>query len=139
MRTAKDIQLDVINLLKDSTLYREITGEVYRKGFRPRDSEQEDIIVVFTTGTSGDIEEGVITINIYVPDIDPYINGVLVENGPRCDVMEQLASEWVEGLSLRKTPYRFKLKQTIYTEPEEEIKQHFIVVRLDYRIINNNL
>lgn len=139
MRTAKDVQLDVINLIKESALFSVINGNVYRNGYRPRDSKEEDIIVTFTTGNSGDIEEGVITINIYVPDIDPFLNGVFVENGARCDIMEQLASEWVDSLSLAKTPYNFNLKQTIYTEAEEEINQHFIVVRLDYRIINNNL
>lgn len=138
MRTAKDIQADVIRLIKNSPLFDVVSGNVYRNGYRPRNSEKEDIIVTFTTGTTGDIEEGVVTINIFVPDIDPFADGIFVENGERCDELEQYSSEWVESLTTATSPYKFKLKQTIYTEAEEDIRQHFVVIRLDYKVLNNN-
>lgn len=138
MKTAKDIQTDVIKLLKEvGELSKSVNGGIYRNGYRPRDSRNEDIIVAFTAGTTGEIEEGVITINIYVPDIDPYNNGVFVEDGARCDEIEQIASEWVEALK-GVSPYLLRLQQTIYTEPEEEINQHFIVLKLTYKVFNNN-
>ena len=71
-KTGKQIQSDVLALLKSSTLPSIISGKVYRKGCRPRDSKAEDAIVIFTTGLPGQIQTGVVTINIYCPDIDPY-------------------------------------------------------------------
>lgn len=88
-KTGKQIQSDVLALLKSSSLPALISGKVYRKGYRPRDSKAEDAIVIFTAGLPGQVQTGVVTINIYVPDIDPYENGVLVENGQRCETLEK--------------------------------------------------
>ena len=132
MLTAKQVQTDVYNMLGDSTLSSMISGAVYREGYRPHNSDLEDAVVIFTTGTSAQIERGVVTINIYVPDIDPFDNGVLVEDGARTNELEQAAAEWVESLTADKSNYKFRLQQTIYTEEDREIKQHFVVVILQY-------
>lgn len=132
MLTAKQVQTDVYNMLKDSALLSMISGAVYRAGYRPRDSRAEDAIVTFTAGTVGEVEKGVVTVNIYVPDIDPYENGVLVEDGARTDKLEQAAAEWVQTLTAEKSDYKFKLSKTIYTEADRDTKQHFIVVILEY-------
>lgn len=131
-KTGKQVQGDVYQLLRDSTLYTMISGEVYRNGYRPRDSRLEDAVVTFTAGLPDQIQTGVVTVNIYVPDIDPYQNGVLVEDGERTADLERLAQEWVDSLSAEVSCYKFKLQQTIYTEEDAEIAQHFIVVRLGY-------
>ena len=132
MLTAKQVQTDVYNMLKDSALSSMISGAVYRAGYRPRDSRAEDAIVTFTAGTVGEVEKGVVTVNIYVPDIDPYENGVLVEDGARTDELEQAAVEWVQTLTAEKSDYKFKLSKTIYTEADRDTKQHFVVVILEY-------
>ena len=69
-KTGKQIQGDIRKLLMDSTLYTKISGEVYRNGYRPRDSRREDAVVIFTAGMPEQIQTGVVTINIFVPDID---------------------------------------------------------------------
>jgi hypothetical protein len=135
-KTGKQIQSDVLALLKSSTLPSIISGKVYRKDCRPRDSKAEDAIVIFTTGLPGQIQTGVVTINIYCPDIDPYENGVLVEDGQRCETLEKAAADWVNSLTAAVSNYKFKLQQTIYTEEEPEIQQHFIVVKLQYEYID---
>ncbi len=131
-KTSKQVQGDIYQLLKDSTLYTLISGEVYRQGYRPRDSRLEDAVVIFTTGIPNQIQTGVVTVNIFVPDIDPYDNGVWVEDGERTERVERLAQEWVDNLTTEVSCYKFKLQQTIYTEEEAEIKQHFVVVKLKY-------
>ena len=131
-KTAKQVQTDIIALLRGSELATEISGEVYRNGLRPRDSRLEDAVVIFTTGLPDEIETGVVTVNIYVPDIDPYENGVLVEDGERTETLEILAQGWVDSLLGSGTNYVFELRQTIYTEAE--LKQHFVVVKLGYRL-----
>ena len=137
-KTAKQVQTDIINLLKNSLLDENTTGNIYRKGYRPRDSRNEDIIVSYTTGLPDEVQTGVVTINIFIPNIDPYADGILVENGLRSEYIESLAQEWVDSLPNIKSKtganYLFELQQTIYTENEPEIKQHFVVVKLKYRL-----
>lgn len=135
-KTGKQIQGDVLALLKSSSLPSLISGKVYRKGYRPRDSKLEDAIVIFTTGLPGQIETGVVTVNIYIPDIDPYQNGVLVEDGQRSETLEKAAAKWVDSLTAAMSNYRFRLQQTIYTEEEPDINQHFVVVKLKYEYID---
>jgi len=131
-KTGKQVQGDIYQLLKDSTLYTMISGDVYRRGYRPRDSRLEDAVVIFTAGLPDQIQTGVVTVNIFVPDIDPYDNGVLVEDGERTAEVERLAQAWVDSLTAEISCYRFRLMQTIYTEEEAEINQHFVVVKLAY-------
>lgn len=137
-KTGKQVQGDVYRLLKDSTLYTMISGDVYRNGYRPRDSRLEDAVVIFTAGLPDQIQTGVVTVNIFVPDIDPYANGVFVEDGQRTEALEILAAEWVESLSAEVSCYKFKLQQTIYTEEEAEINQHFVVVKLGYEYFGDD-
>lgn len=133
-KTAKQVQTDIIELIRNSELAADISGEVYRNGYRPRDSRLEDIIVTFTTGLPDEIQTGVVTINVYVPDIDPYGNGVLVEDGERTEALEILSQKWVDSLMGSGTNYVFKLRQTIYTEAEQDINQHFVVIKLGYKL-----
>lgn len=131
-KTGKQVQGDIYQLLRNSTLSSMISGSVYRAGMRPRDSKLEDAEVIFTTGIPTQIEKGVVTVNIFVPDIDPYENGVLVEDGERTEAIEAAAESWFKSLTAGVTNYKFSLQQTIYTEEEPTIKQHFVVVRLSY-------
>ena len=135
-KTAKQIQGDIYRMLKESNLATMITGQIYRNGYRPRDSRKEDAVVIFTTGTSGQRPAGVITINIFVPDIDPYANGLYVEDGQRTEQLESAALQWTESLTTGKSDYKFSLQQTIYTEEEPDMHQHFIVVKLKYEYLN---
>lgn len=133
-KTGKQIQGDIYRLLRASDLSAIVSGKVYRNGTRPRDSKTEDIIVTFTTGLPTEIQEGVVTINIFVADIDPFENGVMIENGERTAELEQVAQNWVDSLSASQSDYLFDLQQTIYTENEPDIHQHFVVIKLHYRL-----
>lgn len=133
-KTAKQVQTDIIELIRNSEIAADISGEVYRNGYRHRDSRLEDIVVTFTTGLPDEIQTGVVTINVYVPDIDPYGNGVLVEDGERTEALEILSQKWVDSLMGSGTNYVFKLRQTIYTEAEQDINQHFVVIKLGYKL-----
>jgi hypothetical protein len=139
MKTAKQIQGDIIALLSGSELEKAVNGKIYRanpdSSYRPRDSRKEDILVIFTTGIPGQIHTGVVTLNIYVPDIENPGNGVLNEDGNRCEELETAACTWVESLTAGRSDYRFTLQQTIYTETEPEINQHFVVVKLKYELL----
>ena len=134
-RTSKQVQRDVYDLLRNSSIANIISGGIYHAGTRPRDSRSEDAVVIFTGGIPGQIDEGVVTLNIYVDDILPYgdDNGVRVEDMARTDQLEAAAAEWVASLTAAVSQYRFRLFQTIHTVAEPTINQHFVVVKLAYR------
>lgn len=111
-------------------------GESISQGLSPEGFKSRGRYRDFTTGLPGQIQTGVVTINIYCPDIDPYENGVLVEDGQRCETLEKAAADWVDSLTAAVSNYKFKLQQTIYTEEEPEIHQHFVVVKLQYEYID---
>ena len=131
-RTASQVQGDVYNFLKSSELAQSLSGQVYRRGYRPRDSRLEDAEIIFTTGLPGEIETGVVTINIYCPNIDPYNNGVFVENGQRISEIEKAADLWVKTLVASRSNYLFSLKEAIHSTADEDLNQHFVVVKLRY-------
>ncbi|MDR3246077.1 MAG: hypothetical protein LBT50_06545 [Prevotellaceae bacterium] len=132
-KTGKQIQGDVMETLSAYGLPDMVTGGMYRAGYRPRDSRLEDIIVIFTTGVPEQIQTGIVTINIYCPDLEIADGGGLVENGRRCEELEIAAAGWVDSLTV--SDYRFTLQQTIYTENDAEIHQHFVVIKLKYEFL----
>lgn len=137
-KTGKQIQSDFYRLLRSSPIASSITGSVYRNGYRPRDSRKEDAIVSFTTGLGEQFQSGIVTINIYVPDIDPNKDGIMMENGQRSEELEVLAKEWVKHLCESQTEYDITLHQTIYTDEAPEISQHFVVVKLRYQSLDED-
>ena len=137
-KTSKQVQGDIYNFLRNSTLSSMISGGVYRKGYRPRDSKLEDAVVIFTAGLPDQIQTGVVTVNIFVPDTDAFENGILVEDGQRTESIEKLADDWVKSLNASVSCYKFRLQQTIYTDEEQDIKQHFVVVKLAYEYYDGN-
>lgn len=129
-KTAKDIQGDILNLLKASGITDIISGSCYRNGYRPRDSRLEDAVVIFTTGLADEIQTGVVTVHLYVPDIE--LNGVYVENGARTAVLERALQMWVDSLTCARSGYKFEQQYTISTEADTAIQQHFVVAMLRY-------
>lgn len=136
-KTSRQVQGDIYQFLKDSTLSTMISGRVYRNGMRPRDSKTEDAVVTFVTGTVADIQSGVVVVNIYVKDIDPFCNGVLVEDSRRTEEIEVAADQWVKSLTCARSDYKFQLAATIQTYEEPAVHQHFVSVRLRYDYWNN--
>jgi len=136
VKTGKEIRSDIMDQLYGSPLASMLSGGVYFNGYRPRDSKLEDAVVIFTTATSTQIQEGIVTINIFVPDIDIYGNGVLVENGARTQELEIALNEWVSNLP-KTLEYYIELEQAITTDDLPEINQHFVVARLQFKVLTN--
>lgn len=105
-----------------------ITGNVYHGGLRPRDSRLEDITVSYVSGLAGDVQYAVLYVNIYVPDIDPWGNGVYVQDMARTSALEVKAAQF--AATLTNSPLRWKLYGTIHTSEVYDIKQHAIVIPL---------
>lgn len=136
MKTGQQIENDIYTMLEGSVLAAEISGKVYKFGLRPKDSVTEDAVVKFVEGEGVQVVNGTVVVNIYIPDIDPYNDGMYVRDVLRCEQVEAKAGEWVEALTADKSNYLFRIAQTIYTEDEPLIKQHFVSVRLKFNLLN---
>ncbi len=135
MKTGQQIVTDLIALLRGSTLASGVNGAVYRSGTRPRDSRAEDVVVIFTAGDGAQFQSGVVTLNIFVPYIPVGNDGVLYEDSERCEEIEALAQSTVDDLTADRSNYRFRLRDTIHTQQDDEINQSFVVVRLSFQHI----
>lgn len=144
MATLTELQVlgDIRRMLLGSPIAENITGGVYLSdgvtSTRPRDSQEEDAEVVFVSGLSDQINTGVVLVKIYTTDVDPYGNGVFVADFGRLSELQALAQQWVESLTADKSCYKLRLQQTICTEADSDIHQHYVVVKLHYYYFDNN-
>lgn len=137
MKTGHDIQDEIYGLLKHSALENAVSGEVYKNGYRPRDSRLEDIVVTFTQSTAGQIQEGIVTVNVYVPDIDPYNNGVWVEDGARTAELEHSVLRWFERIDRSSTDLRLEAERPPFTMEDSGARQHFVTLRIRFMYLDN--
>jgi hypothetical protein len=141
-KTGIDIENDIYQLLKASPIAEAINGGIYRDGQRPRDSRQEDAVVRFTEGFGGQVQVGTVTIDVYVPDIDPYGNGITTIDGNRCTAIASIAQAWVESLSAATIPgYMFPRRERMSIRTEQDLQslsQHFVAIKLKYQYVNND-
>lgn len=138
IKTAKEVQNDVFKLVLGSPLAEGVNGRVYRNGQRPRDrKDYEDIIVTHTSSDPMQKQVGVVTINIYVPDIDPLESGQMMEDVSRTIEIETMAADWVSCLNIeRETDYTFELHREINTIADQDTEAHIVVIQLKYTIFN---
>ena len=136
MRKAeKTIEKDLFRLVKASSLAQMVSGSVYRDGMRPDDSKQEDIVVSFLSGTEGQIQSGIIALNIYVPNISQLGSERKVENTARVEELEEAIIAFVDGCT--DTEYWYEFDETMQSLDVDEIDQHAIYARIHYQRLNS--
>jgi hypothetical protein len=133
-KTGQQIEDDIFGMVKTGPLASLVNGVVYKFGTRPRDSQKEDIIVKFVEGFDGQIQDGTVVVNIYVPNVDSFPNGVFVRNITRLKAIEIAADAWVRTLTTGVSDYRFRLSHTIQTVEDFDINQHFVTIRLKFQL-----
>ena len=135
MITGKDAQWEVYSLIRNSRLAASVSGGVYRDGYRPRDSRLEDIVVTFVAADARQIQEGCVNVNVFVPDIDPFNNGVWVEDGARTAEIESALDDFISGIDPSSTDYLFRLREAVFTLEDPGTRQHFVTARMSFRHI----
>ena len=134
-KTGQEIEDDVYLLLKNSNTETFIKGGIYQHGDRPYESKEEDAVIKFVAGLSdASPQTGIVVINIFTHD-NKIKEGFYSKNTVRCREIEKEAKKWVDTLDTIPTDYAFYLAQTIQTFPEEAIHQHFVSIRLKYKLV----
>lgn len=137
IKTGAEIKGDIRRMLAE-WLQGRISGDVYLgeqggSSLRPRDSQLEDAVVIFTAGESGQIQTGRVTVQLYFPDIDPWQTGVWTLDEERNAQLQGVLRDWVRlYLTASRSDYRFQLAQAIDTDKADGIRQHFVVLVLAY-------
>jgi len=115
-----------------------VSGEVYYKGMRPfqngDDPGKEDIVVAVLAGTAGQIQKGSCVVNVYVPDTQ-VASGAFLWNKRRTDEIER----WLAALPrevTRRSGILFKPSGMIATLAEEKVKEHFVSLKMDFKLLN---
>lgn len=127
--TSREVQTTIYKLLQASELCKAVNGNLYHATTRPRDSHKEDIIVRYTQGTSGEIQQGVVTILIYTEPI-PAKDGTPQEDIARTLQIERLVTDWAERLPTGR--YLFTITDTAQTLYAHEERQYFTSIRIKY-------
>lgn len=134
-KTGSSFEEDIYKQLLTSNLAKGISGKVYRKGMRPRNSIKEDVIVTYKTGLDGQIQNGFIVVNTYVPDI---LSGMdKLQDISRCKSIEILSSQFVETLKI--SGYKFELTNNIQSfqleESAKDYEQHFVHIEIYFEYV----
>ena len=138
MKTSGEIETDFFNAVQSTELAKEINGGVYRADFRPRDSKKEDIIVRFTAVTAGQEQEGVVTVLVFVPDIDLRGKGGKVRNSARLTKLEKYGVTAVgEIRRILKDYDRVSLESGVQSSPDNN-EQHFVSIRIGFTYLNED-
>lgn len=130
-KAAKTIEADLFALIKESDLAKAVNGNVYRKGQRPEGSTKEDIVVKFLTGREGQIQQGVLILNVFVPD--KIFGNAMIEDTLRIEELQKLIIEFVENC--KDNEYDYQLDTTPDSDEVEGIQQHYISARISYKRI----
>lgn len=124
---------DFIRLLRQTALPGKIGGDIYRSGLRPRDSHKEDLVVILTDAGAEQFQSGTVTLNLYVPLIRNSVDGVMVENGRRCEELEEVVAKAVSSITAASSQYLLSLSEAVRTRRDDETGQSFIVARIGFK------
>lgn len=132
VKTEQQIERDFYSFIKASRLGAALKGGIYRSEMRPYGSSTEDLVVKYLAGIDGQVQSGVVILNIYVPDIACQ-DGRKVTDHKRIGELQELVNEFVNSHS--GTEYWMQTDTTPTTMKHEETEQHFIYVRIKFNRI----
>lgn len=136
--TGGQLETILYNALKAMVL--PINGEVYYSGMRPtqngNDPNKEDIVVRSLTGDNKQVQKGSCLVNVYVPDIT-VASGAVLKDKRRTDTLEQWATTLPTVLT-KATGILFRPSGMITTLKEPDIKEHFVSLKMDFKLLNEH-
>lgn len=108
-----------------------ITGTLYMSDTRPRDSKEEDAVIVAGAPSGEQWQKGRVRIMVFVQDIDNN-SGRPVKDIERIQQLEQMAEPIIDTLHEALPEYAFEL----LTAPDDgqipETTEHFVNIHIQY-------
>ena len=106
--------------------------ELYKAGNRVVNSTEECMTVGLLTGTANQIQEGIININVFVPDILS-ADGRMYCDSARCADVEEMLYDIDERLSAQ-GEFTYELDSVIQTVKNPNANEHYVNVSLRYKV-----
>lgn len=132
-KSGDEVLNDLYPPVNASGLIAMLSGKLYKDGtMRPLNSTEEDAILSFKAGLDGQIQEGAVTLNIYVPDIDNGSGGKTKNSARTAAISQKANEEFGEGKHVGN--YWFRLGNIVQTYKAEIPNQHFVSVDLRFRL-----
>ncbi|WP_343302849.1 hypothetical protein AAHN97_14990 [Chitinophaga niabensis] len=132
--TAVDI---VWTRLKTSPLSAAISGGIYKHG-RPLNSGKEDCVVNSLPISGAQLQEGVLNVNIHVPNIVIVSEGnqdATQPNSPRLDELTRIAIDRLTDAWEESGDVNFTIEQQVLIQ-EDSINEHYSNIRLTFFSVN---
>ena len=131
MKSDIDIKDDVWKIIKESSLLREVSGDLRKISVRPKNSHSEDIVISVLANSTKQKQIAYVNVNIYVAD--DYIDGQSGENSARLRKLCKMSFDLFDNV--RGWDFRLSL-----TDPNYECGQRVIESSgSEEHVINNKI
>lgn len=136
--TDNDVIKDLFLKLIEGGMGNLITGDVYLKT-KPFNSSYEDCVISFLSGRDGQIQTGIVSCNIFVPNIYIADNGGYgYENVDRTELITDKLNEIIHNpIIMYKGKYLWKPNTMVSTFKEEKADYHAHFVHVELQFSNN--
>lgn len=131
-KTPIDIERDFFTMVKDSVLGGEIKGNVFRSNMRIN-GRGEDCVVHVLAGVDGQIQRGVVQVNIYTIPLN--LEGVDVDDKERCGVLLRCFYSMIEEEE-EKFPYTLETEGSPRIVYDDKSRQYVIACRIRYHFLD---
>lgn len=137
MKSDIDIKDDVWKIIKESSLLREVSGDLKKTSVRPKNSRSEDIIISVLANSTKQKQIAYVNVNIYVAD--DYIDSQSEENSARLRKLCKMSFDLFDNVRgkdfrLSLTDSNFECGQRVMVS--EATSEHVINNKVLYQIIN---
>ena len=137
MKSDIDIKDDVWKIIKESSLLREVSGDLKKTSVRPKNSRSEDIIISVLANSTKQKQIAYVNVNIYVAD--DYIDGQSEENSARLRKLCKMSFDLFDNV--RGKDFRLSLTDPNYECGQRVIEssgssEHVVNNKLLHQIIN---
>lgn len=133
-----DVLQDLYLKLVQGGIGNVITGDMYLKK-RPFNSETEDCVVSFLSGRDGQTQTGIVTVNIFVPNVAVSDNGgYQAEDFVRTELITRLLNQVIHDPTIMaKGRYLWKPNTIVSVFELEQADEHAHFVHVEIQFTNN--
>lgn len=127
-KTAEEVEGDIYTAVS-KYLKGRIDGEAYRRGARPTNrGDKEDAVVSFLSGLDGQVQTGVVVVNVYVPN-ERRGDHYSVKNVARSTAVSRTLLNMLK--EMRISGYDLRTERTVQTEEDNGATR--VTLRIKYK------
>lgn len=127
-KTAEEVESDIYTAVKEY-LAGKIKGYSYRRDVRPTNrGDKEDAVVSFLSGLDGQVQTGVVVVNVYVPN-ERTGDHYSVKNVARTTAVARTLLNMLK--EMRISGYDLRTERTVQTEEDDGATR--VTLRIKYK------